>query len=120
VNPINLNKHLYVGMNSKVWQNEIEFHRKVERVFFEVCELSPEEQRNVLNDLTDGDMKLRSTVAGMLQRDQEVDPFFDNNARIPDSAAFGLLEVGSIVDSWEIVRLLGEGGMVPNMACRIS
>tara|TARA_R110000737_G_scaffold2923_8_gene9044 strand:- start:374852 stop:377092 length:2241 start_codon:yes stop_codon:yes gene_type:complete len=90
--------------------NRLGRFREVERVFGEVCDLQGVEQARKLRDLCGDDAALLESVRSMLEADGQSHQMMDTRAL--------LIELSEVDDShpdriggFEIVRVLGEGGM---------
>tara|TARA_R110002096_G_scaffold173781_10_gene349160 strand:+ start:117799 stop:120039 length:2241 start_codon:yes stop_codon:yes gene_type:complete len=91
-------------------RNRLDRFREVERVFGEVCDLQGVEQARKLRDLCGDDAALLESVRSMLEADGQSHQMMDTRAL--------LIELSEVDDShpdriggFEIVRVLGEGGM---------
>lgn len=88
------------------------FHR-VEAVFSAVCDLSGDERETRLDELCEGEPDVRRSVISLLSVDGTESPVLDPGA-IGHLGGIGDDEGGEIpgtIGSFEIVRVLGEGGM---------
>jgi len=94
-------------MSDFKWEN-------LKEIFHAALELPPNDRASYLEQVTDGDLGLRHAVESLLKSHEETDNFIDKPAyqaaaeMLVDGAEF---KPGQVVDHYEIVSLLGEGGM---------
>jgi serine/threonine protein kinase len=92
-----------------------ERYRQIDQVFQAALGLKPEERAGYLDEACSGDEKLRQEVESLITSDQGglsfIDqPAFEMGARVlaSDEPA---LSAGDLIDRYEVVSLLGSGGM---------
>lgn len=94
-------------MNSERWQ-------KVKGIFDAAVELAPNERTGFLDESCGTDDELRSDVESLLAASDDADSFMESPAigEVADvMPQRGNLEAGKMFGHYEIIRLIGEGGM---------
>ncbi|MBK7708251.1 MAG: serine/threonine protein kinase [Acidobacteria bacterium] len=94
-------------MNSERWQ-------KVKGIFDAAVELAPNERTGFLDESCGTDDELRSDVESLLAASEDADSFMESPAigEVADvMPQRGNLEAGKMFGHYEIIRLIGEGGM---------
>jgi len=92
-----------------------ERYRQIDQIFQAALGLEPEQRTAYLDEVCSGDEKLRREVESLITSDQGGlsfidEPAFEMAARVlaSDEPA---LAAGDLIDRYEVVSLLGSGGM---------
>lgn len=102
--------------------NELNRFREIEEVFQAVCDLDPSLRDTKLDELCGDDQQLRTSVCSMLDADDESHAMIDSDGPLIGGSGLDALRGGDEPDGedepiperiggFEILRVLGEGGM---------
>ena len=87
--------------------------KKAKAIFAAATELEPGARMQYVEEACNGDADLLKEVISLLSSDDEAGNFMDGNAvdAVADVIASGTIEKGRLFGQYEIVRLIGSGGM---------
>ncbi|MEM7199821.1 MAG: serine/threonine-protein kinase [Planctomycetota bacterium] len=88
-------------------------HDRISELFLAACELAPEERASYLDRTCGGDAELRAAVESLLKHDADPTPLDQpvGDAGWAHDALTGLGSLPERIGEYEILDLLGEGGM---------
>src|SRR5215203_1914397 len=89
--------------------------KRVEEIYHAVAELPPDERKIFLQESCGGDAALRREVESLLAFENSSDSLLDESPKTLAAEVFDLPEnskiIGSKINQYKILSLLGEGGM---------